>query len=60
MCSGKASGHQTAGGDGRASERPVPADSSLSVLQYEEDDLTREMLALATPWPVTDSPSAEG
>uniref|UniRef100_A0A8D1NZS4 Telomere length regulation protein TEL2 homolog n=1 Tax=Sus scrofa TaxID=9823 RepID=A0A8D1NZS4_PIG len=28
--------------------------------QYEEDDLTREMLALATPWPVTDSPSAEG
>ncbi|XP_047636937.1 telomere length regulation protein TEL2 homolog isoform X2 [Phacochoerus africanus] len=28
--------------------------------QYEEDDLTREMLALAAPWPVTDSPSEAG
>lgn len=39
---------------------PVPADSSSFVLQYEEDELSCEMLALATTRPVADSPSEAG
>lgn len=33
---------------------PSPADSSFSALQYEEDELSREMLALATSRPAAD------
>uniref|UniRef100_A0A452V8R0 Telomere length regulation protein TEL2 homolog n=1 Tax=Ursus maritimus TaxID=29073 RepID=A0A452V8R0_URSMA len=36
-----------------------PADSSLCALQYEEDELSRELLALAAPPPAADSPSEE-
>lgn len=39
---------------------PVPADSSSFALQYEEDELSCELLALATPRPAADSPSEAG
>lgn len=36
---------------------PSPAGPSLCVLQYEEDELSRELLALAAPLPGADSPA---
>lgn len=54
---------QTSSCDGGFSRSPHctrPADSSSSALQYEEDDLTREMLALAAPRPAADSPLEAG
>ncbi|KAF4015464.1 hypothetical protein G4228_007289 [Cervus hanglu yarkandensis] len=42
-----------------ASARLHPKGPSLK-FQYEEDELTREILALAAPWPAPDGPSEEG
>lgn len=39
---------------------PIPADARSFLLQYEEDELSCEMLALATPQPAADSPSEAG
>ncbi|XP_065780066.1 telomere length regulation protein TEL2 homolog isoform X2 [Muntiacus reevesi] len=42
-----------------ASARLHPEGPSLK-FQYEEDELTREILALAAPWPMPDGPSEAG